>query len=65
MNFNRELTLDGLRLIKKILVGVDCSESSEEALGDSVEIAEKFSASVLILNVFQTPLEYEYKLKMF
>ena len=52
-------------MITKILVGVDGSENSEKALTYALEIAEKFSASVLILNVFQTPPEVEYQLGMF
>jgi nucleotide-binding universal stress UspA family protein len=46
-------------------VGVDGSENSEKALDYALEIARKFSASVLILNVFQPPPEVEYQLKMF
>ena len=52
-------------MITKILVGVDGSENSEKALDYALEIAEKFSASVLILNVFQPPPEVEYQLNMF
>jgi nucleotide-binding universal stress UspA family protein len=52
-------------LITKILVGVDGSENSEKALDYALEIAEKFSASVLILNVFQPPPEVEYQLNIF
>jgi nucleotide-binding universal stress UspA family protein len=48
-------------LIPKILVGVDGSENSEKALDYALEVAEKFSASVLILNVFQPPPEFEYQ----
>ena len=52
-------------MITKILVGVDGSENSEKALDKALEIAGKFSASVLILNVFQPPPELEYNLNMF
>jgi len=52
-------------LITKILVAVDGSESSEKALDYALEIAEKFSASILILNVFQPPPEYDYQQNMF
>ena len=52
-------------MITKILVGVDGSENSEKALTYALEIAEKFSASVLILNVFQPPPEVEYQIGMF
>jgi len=46
-------------------VGVDGSENSEKALDYALEIAEKFSAAVQILNVFQPPPEIEYQLNMF
>jgi nucleotide-binding universal stress UspA family protein len=49
-------------VITKILVGVDGSENSEKALDYALEIADKFSAYVLILNVFQPPPESEYQL---
>jgi nucleotide-binding universal stress UspA family protein len=52
-------------LITKILVGVDGSKNSEKALDHALEIAEKFSASILILNVFQPPPESGYKANMF
>ena len=52
-------------MITKILVGVDGSENSEKALDYALEIAEKFSASVHILNVFQPPPESGYQLNMF
>ena len=52
-------------MITKILVGVDGSKNSEKALDHALEIAEKFSASILILNVFQTPPESGYKANMF
>jgi nucleotide-binding universal stress UspA family protein len=45
-------------LITKILVGVDGSENSLKALDYALELAEKFSASVHILNVFQAPMEF-------
>jgi nucleotide-binding universal stress UspA family protein len=51
-------------LITRILVGVDGSENSEKALNSALEVAEKFSASVLILNVFQLPPEFEYQQSM-
>jgi nucleotide-binding universal stress UspA family protein len=51
-------------LITKILVGVDGSKNSEKALDYALEIAEKFSASILILNVFQPPPEFGYQSKM-
>jgi nucleotide-binding universal stress UspA family protein len=51
-------------LITKILVGADGSENSEKALNYALEVADKFSASILILNVFQPPPEFEYQQSM-
>jgi len=65
MSFNRKLSVEEPRLITKILVGVDSSENSEKALDYALEIADKFSASVHILNVFQPPPESGYQLNMF
>ena len=48
-------------MITKILVGVDGSENSEKALDYALEIADKFSASILILNAFQPPPEFGYQ----
>ena len=56
--------MDGTTLITKILVGVDGSENSEKALDYALEIAEKFSSSVMILNVFQPPPELGYQPNM-
>src|SRR5665811_2410706 len=53
MNFYCELDVEEHLLITKILVGVDGSKNSEKALDYALEIADKFSASILILNVFQ------------
>ena len=52
-------------MITKILVGVDGSKNSEKALDYALEIADKFSASVLILNVFQPPPEFGYQANTF
>ena len=52
-------------MIAKILVGVDGSKNSEKALDYALEIADKFSASILILNVFQPPPELGYQQNMF
>ncbi len=46
---------------KKILVGVAGSDNSKKALDYALEVAEKFSASVLLLNVFQPSPEFEYQ----
>jgi nucleotide-binding universal stress UspA family protein len=66
MNFYCELDVEEFLLITKILVGVDGSKNSEKALDYALEIAEKFSASILILNVFQPPPElgFGYQTKM-
>ena len=52
-------------MITKILVGIDGSEKSQKALDYALEIAEKFSASIQILNVFQPPPEFGNQLNMF
>ena len=52
-------------MIAKILVGVDGSEKSEKAMNYALEVAEKFSASVLILNVFQSHPETGNQLDTF
>ncbi len=64
MNFYCELDVEELLLITKILVGVDGSKNAEKALDYALEIAEKFSASILILNVFQPPPESGYQANM-
>ena len=65
MNLNRKLNIEEPRLITKILVGVDGSKNSEKTLDYALEIADKFSASILILNVFQPPPELGYQQNMF
>lgn len=40
---------------KKILVGVDGSEHAERALKQAIEIAERFSAFITIVNVYHAP----------
>jgi nucleotide-binding universal stress UspA family protein len=45
-------------VIKKVLVAVDGSENSLRALGFALDLAEKYAASVLIVNVFQLPAMY-------
>ncbi len=42
-------------------MGVDGSKNSEKALDSALEIADAFSASILILNVFQPPPELGYQ----
>ena len=64
MSFHCKLNVEELRLITKILVGVDGSKNSEKALDYALEIADKFSASILILNVFQPPPEFGYQANM-
>ncbi len=43
-------------MIKNILVAVDGSENSTRALDFALELAEKFSAALMILNVSQSPV---------
>jgi nucleotide-binding universal stress UspA family protein len=45
-------------------VGVDGSKNSEKALDSALDLAEKFSTSILILNVFQPPPELGYQANM-
>ncbi len=42
-------------LINKVLVAVDGSENSDRALDFAVDLAEKYSASVTVLNVSEPP----------
>ncbi len=42
-------------MIKNILVAVDCSENSIRALDFALDLAEKYSAAVTILNVSESP----------
>jgi len=41
--------------MKKILVGVDGSEYSKNALKEAIEVAKKFSAEVTAVNVYHVP----------
>jgi len=43
-------------LITKVLVAIDGSECSERALDFALDLAEKYSASLLIINVLQMPV---------
>ncbi len=43
-------------MISKILVGYDGTDCANRALDFGLELAEKFSASVLILNVMELPV---------
>ena len=60
MSSHFKLDVEEIRLITKILVGVDGSKNSEKALDYALEVADKFSASILILNVFQPPPEFGF-----
>jgi nucleotide-binding universal stress UspA family protein len=44
-------------LVSKVLVGVDGSECSFRALDFALDLAEKYSASLLILNVLMFPVD--------
>jgi nucleotide-binding universal stress UspA family protein len=46
------LRIKGERKMTKILVGVDGSEYSKNALKEAIEIAKKFSAEVTVVNVY-------------
>ncbi|MEM3547260.1 MAG: universal stress protein [Candidatus Bathyarchaeia archaeon] len=43
-------------MIKKILVAIDGSEHAYKALDSALDLAEKYSAAVTIINVFQAPM---------
>lgn len=43
-------------MISKVLVAIDGSECSFRALDFALDLAEKFSASLLIMNVFMLPV---------
>lgn len=43
-------------MIKKILVAIDGSEHAYKALDFALDLAEKYSATVTIINVFQAPI---------
>jgi nucleotide-binding universal stress UspA family protein len=42
-------------LIKKILVPLDGSKSADRALDFALDLAEKYSAEVVLISVFETP----------
>jgi nucleotide-binding universal stress UspA family protein len=46
-----------MKPFKKILVPVDFSQHSQEAVATALGLAEKFSASVKLVHVYQ-PLDY-------
>jgi nucleotide-binding universal stress UspA family protein len=50
----KRLSLEGLALIKSVLVGVDGSENSDRALDFALDLADKYGASLTILNVSQS-----------
>ncbi|MEM2563402.1 MAG: universal stress protein [Candidatus Bathyarchaeia archaeon] len=43
-------------MIKRILVAIDGSEHAYKALDFALDLAEKYSAAVTIINVFQAPM---------
>ncbi len=47
--------MSGIGLIKRILVAIDGSEHADKALDFALDLAEKYSATVTIINVFQVP----------
>ncbi|MBX5328820.1 MAG: universal stress protein [Candidatus Bathyarchaeota archaeon] len=50
--------------MKKILVGVDGSEYAEKALKQAIQIAQKFSAQVTVVNVYHAPTGQEVSQKI-
>ncbi|MEM2045552.1 MAG: universal stress protein [Candidatus Bathyarchaeia archaeon] len=51
-------------ILKKVLVGVDGSEYAEKALKQAIEIAEKFSAEITVVNVYHAPTGQEVSQKI-
>jgi len=45
-----------LSLIKRVLVAVNGSENSDKALKFSLDIAEKYDATLTILNISEPPV---------
>jgi nucleotide-binding universal stress UspA family protein len=45
----------GIVVIKKVLVAVDGSENSDRALDFALDLAEKYTAGVTVLNVSESP----------
>ena len=43
-------------MIEKILVGIDGSENSYKALNYAIDLAQKYNASLIILNILQIPV---------
>jgi len=43
-------------LITKILVAIDGSEHADKALNFALDLAEKYSATITLVNVFQVPM---------
>jgi nucleotide-binding universal stress UspA family protein len=48
--------VEGVNLITKILVAIDGSEHADKALGFALDLAEKYSATITLVNVFQVPM---------
>ena len=55
---------EGKDLIKKILVALDGSEHADHALDFALDIAEKFSANIVLLSVYQLPASCRYYLEI-
>jgi nucleotide-binding universal stress UspA family protein len=51
--------LHGENYLEKILVGFDGSEYSKKALIEAIKIAQKFSAEITIVNVYNDPAGYD------
>ncbi|MFP3984765.1 MAG: universal stress protein [Candidatus Bathyarchaeia archaeon] len=50
--------------MKKILVGFDGSEYSKKALIEATEIAQKFSAEMVVVNVYNEPFGHDLTQKV-
>ena len=64
-NVKRNLSISkrrywGVRLIQKILAAVDGSEPADKALEFALDLAEKYSAQIVLLNVFHIHIPFYY-----
>lgn len=59
-NMEMETGLIKNELVRKILVPVDYSQNSLQALTSAMHLAEKFDAAIVLLHVFHTPFADEH-----
>ncbi len=56
MSYNTAILNRMTSLIAKVLVAIDGSEHADKALDFALDLAEKYSATLTILNVFHVPM---------